>query len=89
MPRFVLILICVLLIAAPAFAQTNTDPVEVVELEGAVLERDGTAIHYWLAGPETAPLVTFTHGALMDHRMFLPQVAALVPEYRVLVWDVR
>lgn len=53
------------------------------------LERNGGALHYWLAGPADRPLVVFTHGATMDHRMFDPQVAALVPEYRVLTWDVR
>lgn len=55
----------------------------------AVLQRDGGPIHYWVGGLENRPLVVFTHGATMDHRMFDAQVAALLPEYRVLTWDVR
>jgi len=58
-------------------------------LRESVLERNGCAIHYWLAGPEDKPLVVLMHGATMDHRMFNAQVEALVPRYRVLVWDAR
>lgn len=54
-----------------------------------VLERGGSRLHYWLHGPADRPLVVCTHGATMDHRMFDAQIAALVPEYRVLSWDVR
>ncbi|SFQ36053.1 Lysophospholipase, alpha-beta hydrolase superfamily [Amycolatopsis arida] len=55
-----------------------------------VLERAGSRLHYWLAGPERAPLVVFTHGASMDHGMFDEQVPAVVGAgYRVLTWDVR
>lgn len=54
-----------------------------------VLERGGCTLRYWLSGPADRPLVVLTHGATMDHRMFDAQVAALVPEYRVLSWDVR
>lgn len=53
------------------------------------LDRPNCTIHYWLAGPEDRPLVVFTHGATMDHAMFDAQVSALLPEYRVLTWDVR
>lgn len=53
------------------------------------LTRAGCAIHYWLGGPEDRPLVVMMHGATMDHRMFNAQVEALLPEYRVLVWDAR
>ena len=55
-----------------------------------VLDRAGSAIHYWVTGPEDGPLVAFTHGATMDHRMFDPQVDPVVAAgYRVLTWDVR
>jgi pimeloyl-ACP methyl ester carboxylesterase len=54
-----------------------------------VLERDGCPIHYWLSGPEGAPLVVFTHGATADQRMFTQQLGAVARDYRVLVWDVR
>lgn len=57
-------------------------------IEG-VLERAGCRIHYWLSGPEDAPLVVFTHGAMMDHRMFDAQVPVVAQHYRVLTWDMR
>lgn len=53
------------------------------------INRPGCTLHYWLAGPEDRPLVTLLHGATMDHRMFDPQLAALVPAYRTLTWDAR
>ena len=54
-----------------------------------ILERRGCPLHYWLGGPEGAPLVVLMHGATVDHRMFNPQVENLVHDYRVLVWDAR
>ncbi len=54
-----------------------------------VLERQGCPLHFWLAGPPDAPLVAFTHGVLMDHRVFVHQVPELARRYRVLTWDVR
>lgn len=58
--------------------------------EGGVLERSGSRIHYWLAGPEQGLLVAFTPGATMDHRMFDAQVSAVVEAgYRALTWDPR
>ena len=55
-----------------------------------VLERSGSRIHYWLTGPEEGRLVAFTPGATMDHRMFDPQVSAVVGAgYRALTWDPR
>jgi 3-oxoadipate enol-lactonase len=55
-----------------------------------VLERSGSRIHYWLAGPEQGRLVAFTPGATMDHRMFDYQVSAVVGAgYRALTWDPR
>lgn len=54
------------------------------------LHRSGSTIHYWLSGPDDGPLVAFTHGASMDHRMFDKQApAAASAGYRVLTWDVR
>lgn len=61
-------------------------PTESVE---SVLERSGCPIHYWLSGPEDAPLVVFSHGALMDHRMFDAQLPAVAQRYRALTWDMR
>lgn len=55
-----------------------------------VLHRSGSVLHAWLSGPEHGPLVTLTHGASMDHRVFAAQVPPLVAAgYRVLTWDVR
>lgn len=53
------------------------------------LYRNGCDLHYWLGGSGDRPLVAFMHGATMDHRMFNAQVEALIPHYRVLVWDAR
>jgi 3-oxoadipate enol-lactonase len=35
------------------------------------------------------PAVIFSHGFLMDHEMFAPQVTALAPEFRCITWDER
>jgi 3-oxoadipate enol-lactonase len=35
------------------------------------------------------PPVVFSHGFLMDHEMFRPQVEELAPKYRVVTWDER
>ena len=54
------------------------------------MERSGSHIHYWFAGPEQAPVVAFTPGATMDHRMFDHQVSTVVGAgYRALAWDPR
>jgi 3-oxoadipate enol-lactonase len=61
-----------------------------VEEIAGVLERSGSAIHYWVAGPRRAPMVAFTHGASMDHRMFAAQLPAVWDAgYRTLRWDIR
>jgi len=60
-----------------------------VDLQPFTLEREGCAIHYWLAGPERAPLVVLTHGAGIDHREWDTQLPVLADKYRVLLWDAR
>src|SRR5205809_7354217 len=35
------------------------------------------------------PAIIFSHGFLMDHEMFAPQVAALSGEFRCIAWDER
>ena len=47
-------------------------------------------VHYWLTHPTTVKgWLVFTHGALMEHRMFEPQWDYFTARgYRVLVWDV-
>jgi 3-oxoadipate enol-lactonase len=49
---------------------------------------NGVTISYSDTGGDGEPVV-FSHGYLMDAAMFDPQVAALVPEYRVITWDQR
>lgn len=53
------------------------------------LERQGCHLHYWLGGDINRPLIVLMHGGSLDHRMFNPQVTALLSYYRVLVWDCR
>jgi 3-oxoadipate enol-lactonase len=49
---------------------------------------NGTDIAYADSGID-GPAVVLSHGYLMDHTMFDPQVAALAPDYRVITWDER
>lgn len=54
----------------------------------AYADISGQRIFYTDSGGD-GPAVVFSHGFLMDHSMFDPQVAALAPEFRVLTWDAR
>jgi len=49
---------------------------------------NGQRLYYEDSGGDGSPVV-FSHGFLMDHEMFAPQVAALAPEFRVITWDER
>ncbi len=49
---------------------------------------NGQRIFYTDSGGD-GPAVIFSHGFLMDHSMFDPQVPALAPEFRVIAWDER
>lgn len=61
----------------------------VVEREHST-EVSGARLHYWTAGPADGPGIALTHGAGADHRMFDPQIPALVEAgFRTLRWDVR
>lgn len=52
------------------------------------LSRAGSRLRYWLHGVPGAPLVACTHGGIADHRVFDPQVSALLAAgYRVLAWE--
>jgi pimeloyl-ACP methyl ester carboxylesterase len=48
----------------------------------------GQRIHFQDTGGR-GPAVVMSHGFLMDHRMFDPQVGALRDRYRVITWDER
>jgi 3-oxoadipate enol-lactonase len=49
---------------------------------------NGTDIAYTNSGGD-GPAVVLSHGFLMDHTMFDPQVTVLAPEFRVITWDQR
>jgi pimeloyl-ACP methyl ester carboxylesterase len=49
---------------------------------------NGIDIHFEDTGG-TGPTVILSHGFLMDHSMFDPQVAALRATHRVITWDER
>jgi pimeloyl-ACP methyl ester carboxylesterase len=54
-----------------------------------VLERYKCPLHYWLGGPASEHTIVFTHGVMMDHRIFYPQVTEFSQRFRIMVWDVR
>jgi 3-oxoadipate enol-lactonase len=49
---------------------------------------NGTDVAYADSGGD-GPAVVLSHGYLMDHTMFDPQLSALAPEFRVITWDER
>jgi pimeloyl-ACP methyl ester carboxylesterase len=49
---------------------------------------NGIEINYYDTGGNE-PAVVLSHGFLMDHSMFDPQVRALSSDYRVITWDER
>ena len=49
---------------------------------------NGQQIYYEDSGGRGVPVV-LSHGLLMDHEMFAPQVDALRSQYRVITWDER
>lgn len=60
------------------------------QIRAFTTQRLGTELHYWTTGPDTAPLVVFTHGATLDHRMFDAQVRPVTAAgFQVLTWDMR
>lgn len=54
----------------------------------ARLALEGVELYFQDSGGPEPPLV-FSHGFLMDHAMFDPQVEALSDEFRCIVWDQR
>ena len=49
---------------------------------------NGQRIYFEDSGGSGPPVI-LSHGFLMDHEMFAPQVAALSPEFRIVTWDER
>jgi pimeloyl-ACP methyl ester carboxylesterase len=54
----------------------------------ATAQVNGQRIYYEDTGGD-GPAVIFSHGLLMDHEMFAPQVSALKGRYRCITWDER
>jgi pimeloyl-ACP methyl ester carboxylesterase len=44
---------------------------------------------YFEDGGGSAAAIVLSHGFLMDHEMFAPQVGGLRDEFRVIIWDER
>jgi pimeloyl-ACP methyl ester carboxylesterase len=53
-----------------------------------VAEVNGQRIRFEDSGGDGPPVI-LSHGFLMDREMFVHQVAALAPEFRVITWDER
>ncbi|KEF31296.1 alpha/beta hydrolase fold protein [Marinobacter nitratireducens] len=54
----------------------------------AFADVNGQRLYYEDTGG-SGPVVVFSHGLLMDHTMFAPQVEALRDQYRCITWDER
>jgi len=54
----------------------------------AVAQLGGQRLYYEDTGGP-GPVLVFSHGLLMDHEMFAPQIAALRGQYRCIAWDER
>jgi len=50
---------------------------------------NGFKLHYWTGGNPDAPLVVFTHGALIDHHEWDATLPLVGEHFRTLTWDVR
>jgi 3-oxoadipate enol-lactonase len=53
------------------------------------LSRPDACLHYWTGGPDSAPLVIFTHGATVDHHEWDATLPLVGERFRVLAWDLR
>lgn len=53
------------------------------------VKANGLEIDYSLDGPETAPVVMFSHSLATDSGMWSPQIEALSGKYRLLRYDTR
>jgi 3-oxoadipate enol-lactonase len=54
----------------------------------AFADVNGHHVYFEDSGGSGAPVI-FSHGFLMDHEMFAPQVSALADEFRCITWDER
>ncbi len=50
---------------------------------------NGIECHYTLEGPDSAPVILFSHSLATHHGMWYPQIETFAQDYRVLCYDVR
>ncbi len=50
---------------------------------------NGQHLYFEDTGGDSTDVIVFSHGLLMDHEMFAPQVAALRDRWRCITWDER
>lgn len=60
-----------------------------MELSVGHHDGNGFKLHYWTGGNPAAPLVVFTHGALVDHHEWDNTLPVVGEHFRTLTWDVR
>jgi pimeloyl-ACP methyl ester carboxylesterase len=53
-----------------------------------IADLNGQRLYYEDTGGDK-PVIAFSHGLLMDHTMFAPQIAVLRDQYRCIAWDER
>jgi len=53
-----------------------------------IADLNGQRLYYEDTGGDL-PVIAFSHGLLMDHTMFAPQIEALRDRYRCIAWDER
>ncbi len=58
-----------------------------MELYENTLFRNGVPLKYWTGGQPSAPLVVFTHGALIDHHEWDAILPLVGERFRLLAWD--
>lgn len=66
----------------------STDSLQRTGSDVPHLEVNGQRLYVEDSGGDGPPIV-LSHGFLMDHTMFAPQVAELAETYRVITWDER
>ncbi len=58
-----------------------------MDLNENTLSHNGVSVRYWTGGQPSAPLVVFTHGALIDHHEWDPTLPLVGERFRLLAWD--
>lgn len=74
----------------PSTASGHTESATLsLNVSSHTLTFEDCQLHYWLSGPQEAPVVVLTHGEGADHHSFDQQIELLSQTYRVLCWDLR